>query len=314
MTRLTRAAVAAAGAAALVLVGTVVPANASLPLSERGGSCVVPDVTDGAGAAARGRDGKEQDTRNISASEQQAIETETDTLLAAQGDPDITTPVNVPVYFHVMMDTAGNGDVTDEQIDEQMAVLNRDFAGEEGEGAANTGFTFTLAGKERIANDKWHLDKNSPKYRRDTRQGGADALNIWLVDFDLLGVATFPSDYKSSNGTDGIRIYYGSLPGGPETNYNEGDTIVHETGHWLGLYHTFEGGCYEKRGGDMVADTPPQGAATSHCPEGIDTCPDMPGLDPIHNYMDYSWDSCYTEFTPGQSQRMHDSWTAYRAS
>ena len=303
---------AAAGAVVLALVGAAAPANALLPTSERAAACYTPDAP-GTASAARGRDAGVQDTRSISANELAAIETQTAEILAAKGNPAAGVRT-VPVYFHVMLDTAGNGDVTDQQIDQQMAVLNHDFAGGESADAADTGFRFTLMDTKRYYNDSWHLDQNSPKYRRDTRQGGADALNVWLVDFPYLGIATFPWDYKTSAGADGIRVYYGSLPGGPETNYNEGDTVVHEAGHWLGLLHTFEGGCWEKKGGDQVADTAPQGAATRGCPEGIDTCPDMPGVDPIHNYMDYSYDSCYTEFTPLQGSRMNDMWRAYRTS
>ena len=92
--------------------------------------------------------------------------------------------------------------------------------------------------------------------------------------------------------------------------YDLGMTLVHETGHWVNLEHTFYGGCNAK--GDFVDDTPPMKVPTSGCPEGKDTCSE-PGLDPIHNYMDYSYDQCYTEFTLGQTLRMQDAWLFYRA-
>ena len=60
-----------------------------------------------------------------------------------------------------------------------------------------------------------------------------------------------------------------------------------------------------------MGDTPAQGGPTQRLPGGADTC-SLPGLDPIHNYMDYSYDSCYNQFTPGQSSRMSQMWTAYR--
>ncbi|WP_222719383.1 zinc metalloprotease [Actinokineospora xionganensis] len=214
----------------------------------------------------------------------------------------------IPTYVHVMAGKDGHGNVTDAQIAAQIDVLNKTFGGQESSQASNTGFTFTLAGVDRFYNDNWHKDRQSSKYRAQTRQGGMNALNIWLVDFDYLGIATFP--WSGSAAVDGIRVHWDSLPGGSIANYNLGETGTHEAGHWLGLYHTFQGGCTSTN--DEVADTPAQSSSTNGCPEGRDSC-SLPGLDPIHNYMDYSYDSCYNQFTPGQSQRMSDMWTAYRA-
>ena len=271
--------------------------------------CLTP-ATNGQGAEARGGSG---DTRSVSASEQRAIDARTQRILTAKGydaSAARTSSTVVPVYVHKMLSSTGAGDVTSRQITRQIAELNQDFGGGESHVAADTGFTFTLAGVDAYYNNQWHLDHSSLKYRAATRQGGVNALNIWLVDFKLLGVATFPWDYAKQPGADGIRVHYGSLPGGPIANYDEGKTATHEAGHWFGLYHTFQGGCTETN--DEVADTPAQSGPTTGCPEGRDSC-DLPGLDPIHNYMDYSYDDCYDQFTPGQSDRMSTMWAAYRA-
>jgi hypothetical protein len=303
-------------ALAVMLAGTALvfsplggQATAKLP-ADQVADCFVPP----AGASAKGGHGP--DTRDVSAAEQKAIEARTAQLLKAKAARGVAVPKGalaaaaVPVYVHVMRDAAGNGDVTDRQISDQMAVLNKTFAGQESSAAANTGFTFTLAGTFRYNNNQWHKDKQSSAYRKQTRKGGANALNIWLVDFAYLGIATFPWDYDRNPGIDGIRVHFDSLPGGGIANYNLGETATHEAGHWFGLYHTFQGGCTATN--DEVADTPAQSSPTNGCPAGRDSC-SLPGLDPIHNYMDYSYDSCYNQFTPNQSARISDMWTAYRA-
>ena len=109
---------------------------------------------------------------------------------------------------------------------------------------------------------------------------------------------------------DGVLIHYGSLPGGFIGNYNLGYTATHEVGHYLGLAHTFEQGC--KGHGDYVDDTPAMEVPTSGCPVGKDTCPRDAGLDPVENYMDYSYDRCYTAFTHGQTERMQKQYAHWR--
>jgi hypothetical protein len=302
-----------AGAAALALNAVTAPAHALSPVSERDASCLDPhDI----GAGARGGDDfRDTDHRDISVKEQRAIERRSKAILDKKGSSPAAAAAafsgaSIPVYVHVMRDSKGGGDVTDNQINQQIAVLNQTYAGQESSSAANTGFAFTLAGVDRFDNSQWHADRQSATYRSQTRKGDANALNIWLVDFKYLGIATFPWDYSRQGGIDGIRVHYNSLPGGGIANYNLGETATHEAGHWLGLYHTFQGGCTSTN--DEVSDTPAQSSATNGCPTGRDSC-SLPGLDPIHNYMDYSYDSCYDRFSSGQSSRMASMWTAYRA-
>lgn len=272
--------------------------------------CFEPD----ADIATSARGGQAHDHRGVSVKEQRRIEARTATILGGQTKAQEARAErlagDVPVYVHVMAGSGGEGDVTDSQIAEQVAVLNTTYSGAESSAASDTGFTFYLAGTDRYYDDTWHVDGDTETYRSETRLGGANALNIWLVDFDYLGVATFPWDYSVEGAIDGIRVQYSSLPGGSATEYDLGKTATHEAGHWLGLYHTFQGGCTSTN--DEVSDTPAQSSATSGCPEGRDSC-SLAGLDPIHNYMDYSYDACYDQFTAGQTGRMSDMWSAYRA-
>jgi pregnancy-associated plasma protein-A len=235
---------------------------------------------------------------------------------SAQGQADADFSVTVPVYFHVVTD-GSIGRLTRTQINAQMDVLNDTYAG--GEGGTNTGFSFELAGVSRTDNAKWFYagpGGAEKDMKKTLHRGGANALNLYSTTAGpYLGWAYLP-DILTKPGQailDGIVIDWESMPGTSTTyagRYDQGETATHETGHWLNLEHTFYGKCTEQ--GDFVADTPAERTPTSGCPAGKDTC-DAPGLDPIHNYMDYSYDSCYTEFTPGQTQRMRDAWLFFRA-
>jgi hypothetical protein len=236
---------------------------------------------------------------------------------AGAGQAPANFAPTIPVYFHVISrgPSPAEGNVRQSQIDRQISVLNRAFAG--GYGGVVTPFSFVLAGVTRTQNsDSFSMGYNSQTERlakTALRAGGADALNIYSTDGagdTLLGWATFPSHYSPQPSIDGIVVHYGSLPGGFIDNFDLGHTAPHEAGHWLGLYHTFQNGCSTK--GDQVEDTPRQRFPTSGCPDGKDTCPD-PGLDPTHNYMDYSHDPCYSEFTAGQSARMTEQFAHFRS-
>lgn len=216
----------------------------------------------------------------------------------------------ISVYVHVITDSSGNGAPSQSQIGRQIRVLN--------DGFGPWGFSFDLVQTDYAANDSWYTATYGTIEERQMkaalRIGTADDLNLYLNNMGggLLGWATFPSSYDSQPLNDGVVVLTDSLPGGSADPYNEGDTATHEIGHWLGLYHTFQGGC--SKNGDYIADTPSERSPAFGCPIDRDTCTGRrsPGLDPINNFMDYTVDACMFEFTTGQSDRMNAQYGAYR--
>ena len=212
----------------------------------------------------------------------------------------------IKVAWHVIYN-GSTGNVPQSQIDAQIAYMNSRYAG--------TGFSFVLASVDRTNNRQWF--SMTPGTNKETNAKNSLAIdplhrfNVYTCapGQSLLGWATFPWMYAENSKMHGVVIHYGSLPGGYLSPYNLGGTLAHEAGHYLGLYHTFQGGCTAP--GDQVDDTPYEGTATSGCPSGKDTCTQT-GVDPIHNYMDYSTDACYTEFTAGQITRMQAQTGLYR--
>lgn len=239
----------------------------------------------------------------------------------ARGRTKVKTTDTIPVWVHVINKGSGfaNGDLSDEMIRAQIRVLDSSFSG--GTGGAGTGFGFELAGITRTTNQAWFesLVTNFEvelEAKRSLRRGGPETLNIYTVDGGpYLGFAYFPSILASSTYAilDGVVLDWRSLPGGTFAIYSEGDTATHEVGHWLALYHTFDGKCGVKN--DYVSDTPAEFSPAFLCPVGRDTCatPSKPGADPIFNFMDYSQDSCMYQFTGGQAERMRAAWAGFRA-
>jgi hypothetical protein len=226
--------------------------------------------------------------------------------------------VTISVYFHVIQQngtagSSGTGFVPMSWINAQINVLNQAYGG--GTGGVNTPFRFVLAGVDYVVNSTWYSSgpgtSGEAQFKTALRRGTADDLNFYTNDgAGLLGWSTFPSSYSSRPADDGVVCFYRSLPGGSYPPYDLGDTGTHEIGHWLGLFHTFQGGC--NGSGDSVSDTPAERTSAFGCPSGLDTCKNKAGLDPIDNFMDYTDDACMFRFTAGQSSRMDSQWTTFR--
>jgi pregnancy-associated plasma protein-A/type IX secretion system substrate protein len=269
-----------------------------------------------------------------------------------QNNPDYkaASVITIPVVFHILyFNTTQN--IPDARIFANLDVLNDDFGRQNADTVntpavfkpvgANTNVQFCLAtqnpsgnpttGIIRIQTTSSTFPSNyttiSPEWDH------THYLNIYVGNLGngLLGISSIP---PASAGSDHVRVLYSAVggPAAPGTfnPYHLGRTITHEVGHWVGLYHTFQGGCAGTTAnncntqGDLVCDTPPEASSTFGCPSlNPNTCTevspfpppytmDMPDM--IQNYMDYTDDPCMNIFSLGQKARMNAIINQYRAA
>ncbi|KAI9162810.1 Extracellular metalloprotease-like protein [Paramyrothecium foliicola] len=193
----------------------------------------------------------------------------------------------------------------DDRLHQQFNLLNEVFQ--------PYGFTFNLVEILRWIQPDWANNRGEEDMKRQLRRGDYRDLNIYVIEQSgnsAAGWCTLPGPFQQQGFThDGCTMTMDILAS-PEIS---GKIGIHEVGHWMGLMHTFEGGC--DGNADNVFDTPAENFdGNFECTPGRDSCPGHEGLDPVHNYMDYVHDWCMTEFTPGQVTLMHDMWHQFHQS
>lgn len=255
-----------------------------------------------------------------------------------------TTPV-IPVVFHIVYHTPDQ-DFTDAQVQQQLAILNRDFARKNPDSiktpsvwkniASDGGVQFCLAKRDPFGNSTTgiiHTHTNATELAninsvKSSASGGDEIwnakhyLNIWVtyIDQNTFGYASFPTDLATYPQYDGVVINSKAFSI-RDSNFvykNSGRTLTHEVGHWFNLFHTFGTDISMNCSTDFVDDTPPQ----QPDPKNAIHCLNFPKFDDctfaangimFMNYMNYVADSCYNLFTKGQKDRMLAALQMYRS-
>jgi hypothetical protein len=239
----------------------------------------------------------------------------------------------VPVVFHIVWST-DDVNISDELILAQLDALNRDFNAQNQDldqvpaefrnSISSTGISFCLAsetpsglstnGIVRIHTNIENIGVKDNLFF--SSMGGSDAwnpdqyLNIWVANTGpfLSGYGTYPGQTAPERTGVVVNATYFGMNGHPK--YGLGRTMVHEVGHYFGLYHVWSNDpfCEED---DGVEDTPKQENQHTGCPTHPQaSCTDS---DMFMNFMDYVDDPCMVMFTAGQKEKIWSNIHTFRS-